>query len=196
MRTRINTHPALEPVTVAEAKLHAKVEIDDDDAMISAYIVAARTMAEAYTDRVFIEQTWDGWLDRFPSCWDADGAEIVIPQCPLIAVTTLEYRAPDASAYTPLAEGTDFEIVPGSEPGKLALMPGKSWPAISERLGSVHLQYSAGYGPAADDVPEAIRVAILTLVADMYDNRSPVPTTFAEQQMRQKLGPFALGRLY
>lgn len=46
-----------EPVTLAEAKLFCKIDIDDDDATITALITAAREMCEAYCNVGFINRT-------------------------------------------------------------------------------------------------------------------------------------------
>ena len=45
------TPPAVEPVTVAEAKAHLRVDISDDDTYIGTLITAAREWCEEYLDR-------------------------------------------------------------------------------------------------------------------------------------------------
>lgn len=46
-----------EPVTLTEAKLFCKIDIDDDDATITALITAARQMCEGYCNVGFINRT-------------------------------------------------------------------------------------------------------------------------------------------
>ena len=48
------TGPAVEPLTVAEAKLHLRVDISDDDTYIGTLITAAREWVENYLDRTLI----------------------------------------------------------------------------------------------------------------------------------------------
>src|SRR3974377_2319928 len=67
MRLDLITPPAVEPVTLAEAKQHARVEYPDDDALITGMIVAARRMAETRLRSALITQTWNLYLDSFPS---------------------------------------------------------------------------------------------------------------------------------
>jgi len=67
MSLTIVTPPAEEPVTLTEAKNHLRVDLSDDDSLISALIVAAREHAEAITRRAFITQTLKLSLDAFPA---------------------------------------------------------------------------------------------------------------------------------
>ena len=60
------TEPAVEPVTLAEAKKHLRVEHDADDALITASIVAAREWCETYLDATLIHTQWQMTLDFFP----------------------------------------------------------------------------------------------------------------------------------
>jgi hypothetical protein len=57
-----------EPISLAEAKKHLRVEFDDDNDLIQGLIVAAREYAEGFLNRVFVaadaedppvvKQTW------------------------------------------------------------------------------------------------------------------------------------------
>ena len=58
MPTIILTAPTVEPVSLAEAKLHCRVDTTDEDALISALIVAAREYVEQVTGRALITRTY------------------------------------------------------------------------------------------------------------------------------------------
>ena len=51
MGLKVVTAPTVEPVTLAEAKLHQRVDLDADDALISMWISAIREHAEHLTER-------------------------------------------------------------------------------------------------------------------------------------------------
>lgn len=55
--------PAQEPVSLTEAKLHLRVEHDEEDALIGALIIAAREQAEFLTGQRLITQTWTVSVD-------------------------------------------------------------------------------------------------------------------------------------
>ena len=50
--------PTSEPVTLAECKTWLRVDIADDDALLSALVTAARDAHELYCNRAYITQTW------------------------------------------------------------------------------------------------------------------------------------------
>jgi len=72
----------VEPITLDEAKLHLKVDSADDNALISALIIAARDLAERETKRVFITQTWHLFRDDSP-------VEFEIPKPPLQSLKSI-----------------------------------------------------------------------------------------------------------
>ena len=62
----IATAPAAEPISTADAKLHLRVDITDDNDLIDALVKVAREHVEIITRRALITQTWDYYLDDFP----------------------------------------------------------------------------------------------------------------------------------
>ena len=68
--------PSLEPITNADAKLHLRVDSNEDDDLLTSLINAAREFCEGFQHRAFITQTWELWLDGWP---DKDYIEIPLP---------------------------------------------------------------------------------------------------------------------
>jgi uncharacterized phiE125 gp8 family phage protein len=66
VQLKLVTPPAEEPVTLAVAKAHLRVDISDDDTLIPYYLAAARRLCEKEVRRAFVTSTWDLVLDGFP----------------------------------------------------------------------------------------------------------------------------------
>ena len=58
MGLKLKQPPAIEPVTLGEAKAYLRVDGNADEALIRHLIKASRQAVEAYTNRCLIEQTW------------------------------------------------------------------------------------------------------------------------------------------
>jgi len=156
--------PAAEPVTLAEMKAHARIDTDADDALIGSLVTAARQWAEQYTGRAFITQTWRMWRDNSP-----DGYFFTLPKPPLVSVT--EFRIMDDGGEGEVWPEQNYFVDKYHEPGRLALRSGSAWPAERRFVNNYAIEFTAGYGNAAEDVPEAIRLAIKQLAAHWYENR-------------------------
>ena len=59
----IHTEPASEPITLAEAKSYLRVDSSGDDALITSLISTARKLCEEHTQRAFMTQTYNLFLD-------------------------------------------------------------------------------------------------------------------------------------
>lgn len=161
---KLYSAPATEPVSVAEAKTHCRVDTSADDTYIGGLITTAREHVEELLGRALITQTWDMVLDAFPSV-----SEIKLPRPPLVSVTSITYTNSSNVASTFAA--ANYYVDTYAEPGRVKLMDGKSWPADTLRtLSGVVIRYQAGYGAAAA-VPGWAKQAILLLVGDLYENR-------------------------
>jgi len=166
MPLQLITPPAIEPVTLEEAKTHLKVDTTDDDTLITALIAAARARAEWHTGRAFLTQSWVLWLDGWP---ERNCVEIPLP--PSQAITSLTTYAMDDTAT--VLDANLYQVDTSSQPARIAL---KS-PAIvvaTRALNAVAIAFDAGYGDNANDVPQPIRTAILEIVADLYTNRGDI----------------------
>lgn len=170
------TGPSVEPVTLAEAKAHLRVDASDDDAYIVTLITAAREWVEEYLDRTLVHTQWVMRFDRFPVDSTAD---IELPRPPMVAsgpntAVSLSYTLEDGSTAT---YGTNlFRVDRASTPGAVKTNYGQTWPPHRQDDNSVSVTWWAGYGPSGTSVPAAIRHAMLMLVGHWYEARSSVLT--------------------
>jgi uncharacterized phiE125 gp8 family phage protein len=156
------TAPAVEPVTLAEAKAHLYVTHSDDDALIGAYIAAAREDAEHRLQRALVNQTWELALDAFPSVID-------LPMAPLVSITSIKYL--DAARVEQTLDAATYYADTDAEPGEVVPKYGESWPTTYPERNAVRVRYVAGYGADGSLVPESIKAWIKLRVGALYENR-------------------------
>lgn len=164
----IYSEPAIEPVSIADAKDHLRVSGNDEDAYISSLITAARQQVENTCGRALITQTWDMWVDQFPYSMDY----VDIPKAPLQSVTSITYV--DTAGATQTLSSSVYTVDSDSIPGRVYLAYNQTWPDVRSQRKAVKIRYVAGYGPTKEDVPLPIRHAMLLLIAHFYENREPI----------------------
>lgn len=156
--------PESEPVTVQEIKDHLLIESDDQDALIGAFISAARQHVENYTNRILMPVDVELFFDRFPIGRD----EIHLRRPPLISFTRIRYLDSAGELQTMPAE--EYVVRSDVEPARIALEYERHWPDAPERPRAVRVEYQAGYADAAS-VPAAIKAAIKLIVGDLMEHR-------------------------
>jgi len=156
-----------EPVTLTEAKLQCRVEsgVSEDDALITSLIIAARNYIEGVTSRSLITQTWELVLDTFPSA-----GEIKLYKEPILTITDVTTYDEDDASTVMSTSAYRFD----KYRGRITLVDGYSWPSDLRSHNAVIITFTAGYGAAASNVPQAIKQAALLLVAHWYVNREAV----------------------
>jgi hypothetical protein len=189
----------LEPVTLAEAKLHLRVDIDDDQSLIASLITAARIMCEGQVARSFLATTWDLYLDHFLHRagtrgsgglsgfgWTGagytagmpwmiskfpDSPEIVLPRGAMTTVSYVKYYDRDGVQQT--VDTSVYTVSPGA-PGRISTSSCQFWPCAQHRLDAINVRFVAGYGATADSVPANVKAAIKLLIGHYYEHREEV----------------------
>jgi len=159
------TAPSEEPISMEVARLHLRVDHQDDDALILSLIKAARDWAETFTRRALITQTWRLSLEKWPS---SDTIEVPLP--PLQSVSSIAYKDKDGTQST--FSSSSYIVDTDKTPGEIVLAYGESWPGGSLYPTSpIAITFAAGYGASASSVPASIRQAMLLLIGHLYENR-------------------------
>lgn len=170
-----STPPAVEPVSLAEAKAHCRVDDDDSNALIQTYITAARQYCEDILDISMITQVWQARYDTFP-LW-----EIILPRPPMQPATvTVTYRSEAGNSNTITSAANAFQVDNYVTPGRIYPLYNGVWPAVRGDENSVVVQWTAGYGNDGAAVPPVLRQAITLLVAHWFEMRQPVVTGYSQ----------------
>lgn len=179
--------PQDEPYTREEAKVSWRVTIDDDDELIDSLISASREHAEVACHRQILTATYALFLDTFPyggndAAWlrpnqytygtdlrrYRSGTVIRVPRPPLQSVIGITYidGHGDTQTLSPTAYGVDTF----SEPGRIYLNEGFSWPGTRNIPNAVRIEFVAGW-ENADAVPRSLMVGMKLLGGHWYESR-------------------------
>jgi uncharacterized phiE125 gp8 family phage protein len=131
-----------------------------DDALIQAYLLAAREYAEHYTQRSIGAQVIELALDSFADA----GIEL-----PLGAATITSIKYVDAALSEQTIAGNLYTLDDYSN--KHWAQPVDAWPACAAVANAVKVRYTT---PAA--IPAAVHNALLLLTGHLYQNREAVNT--------------------
>jgi len=162
----LTSGPAAEPVALAEAKAHLRVDGGADDTLIASLIVTSRLHVEAAVGLALITQSWAWLRDAWPL-----GRALDLPLRPVQSIAAVRLYD-GAGVATTVDPGTYFLDGAGMPPRIVRTGP-SAWPTPGRIANGVEIAFTAGYGDAATDVPAPIRQAILLLVTHWYEHRSP-----------------------
>lgn len=154
------------PVTPSEAKAYLRIDHSDDDVMISDLIASATHWVQAYTRRQLLTCTVTALSSGF------DGYSIPLAYPPLQEISSVQYYDESNTLTTMAAARYTYLGLPDYKRAALLLDQNYAIPAVYNRDNAVAITYVAGWD-APQSVPSPIRQAIMYLVADMYENRTP-----------------------
>lgn len=141
--------PAAPAVSLSEAKEHARVDHDADDALIGAFVGAATSMVESEANRALVSQVVEETVEA--------AREVRLMRAPVQAVTSVvdtdTGAAVDPAAYTLRRDRILF---------------------ARERSSPVTIRYACGYGLSHADVPDGLRMAVARTASHLYEHREDV----------------------
>lgn len=191
MRLTLLTGPAVEPLDLDEVKTHLRLDGDDEDALLNSLITTSRLHIEAALGLALMTQTWRWQAD----CWPAGGVVELMTR-PLQNVS--EIRVSNADGSAEILAAADYIVADGGATARLAARNGW-WPQPGQRIGGIAIDFTAGFGDAANDVPAPIRHALKLLVAHWYEVRNPVHigsfATRVPDTVSELLMPYRVPRL-
>lgn len=146
MSLTLVTAPTAEPVSLADCKLHLRVDSTAENDLIAGLNTGARDYLESFTRRALPRQTWDWKLDAFPC-----GSEFYLPKAPCISVTSITYLDTDGAEQTLSTDvyGTDLPTGPMARAGRIYLKYNQQWPQTRDIPNAVVVRFVAGYAGTA-----------------------------------------------
>jgi uncharacterized phiE125 gp8 family phage protein len=187
----LTSQPALEPISLAEAKAHLRLDTSTEDLLITALISTARLQIEAALSIALIHQTWTYVLDRWPPT-----PNINLPLSPvaeLLAVRTFDQD--HLPTPQPL---TAFQLDGSATPPRLRRNASTTAPTL-RAMNAIEISFIAGFGATPASVPAPIRQALLLLVAHWFEHRDPAdaeqPATTIPDAISSLIAPWRPVRL-
>ena len=188
----LTSGPAVEPVTLAEAKAHLRVDGSAEDTLIASLIVTSRLHVEAAAGLALVTQSWSWYVDAWPR-----GHALKLPLRPVQSIAAVRLYE-ETGAATTLDPATWF-LDGAAAPPRLVRQGALPWPRPSRIANGIEVAFTAGFGPASTDVPAPIRHAILLLIAHWHEHRSPLedgaPAEFLPAMVSELLAQYKAVRL-
>ena len=154
--------PAVEPVTLAEAKAHLRLDHGGEDALLTGLIRAARDEVEKSAGLALIDQSWRLALDR----WPRNGCALIVKH-PVKEILSVTAYGPDGEAS--LIDPDTYEFDGLSRPARLHFSA-ETRPLRA--MNGVEVDFAGGFGGAGPGVPDLLKWAVLVRGADWFEFRA------------------------
>lgn len=169
MSYKVITPASIEPITLAEARSHLRIDAfgsppsHPDDDYIEQLISIAREWTEDYLRRALATKTIDIAFDNFD--------DIEIPFQPVQSITSIKYQ--DVNDVQQTVPNTVYKLNTFS--GDVVLKYNQSWPSVYPEEGVITVRavvgYTTGQSPDTEPMPFPIKAAMLLIIGNLYENR-------------------------
>lgn len=175
IKLKVISESTLEPITLAEARLHLRLDADGspashpDDSLVLTLITVARQHAELYLGQSIAQKTLEVALDEFP---DSINQAISLEMWPVNNVTAFTYVDPDDVTQN----FTEYTLDTYAKPS--LVYPNEQWPAAKKVTNAIKITFNAGYtdsfSPNPYPLPAGVKQAMLLMIGHLYQNRESV----------------------
>jgi len=162
----LKTDSSVLAVSLVEMKAYLQVDFSTDDSLITELIKVATRYVENYTHREMLSKTFTLYLDSF----DEEFTNmILIKRHKLQSITSIKYYIDDILttfsnlSYSFTKSDNNFQYI--------YLKEGYNYPDIDSRPQAIEIEFIAGFGTTAADVPDDYKIMIKRLVAYLYNFR-------------------------
>lgn len=167
--------PPFLPVSVAEFKLWAKISGSAEDSLIEGIIRGVTLEVEKYTKREINLKTFQTFRNNFGDVNETPirdpiyfpEAPVTLRRTPLHSITSVSYLSGGVMVALDL---DDIDIVESPDFSSFVPATGKTWVVPDRRPQAIAIEFTAGYADAAS-VPSDLKVALLTHITSVYQNR-------------------------
>lgn len=157
----LKTAPSVEPVTAAQMREYLRLSDTSQDTLLESLITAARCAVEGDTGRTLITTSHYVYFDAFEEVME-------LARPPVQSITAIKYY--DESNVQRTLASTEYVLDAATLFGRLYPAYENAWPGTASRKNAVEVDLKCGYGDNPTDVPEALRVAVKMLAADLYEH--------------------------
>lgn len=156
--------PLAEPLTLAEVRVHLRLDTQDEDALLVALITVAREHLERETGLVLAIRDFRLCLDAWPK-----DCILTIARGPVRQVTAVTVYDGEGE---PQVLDLDGHLLDGeARPARLWL---REVPAPGRVLNGIEVEFSAGFGESGAEVPDTLKRAMLLHIGAMFACRGVV----------------------
>ena len=152
------------PIFTAEEVRFFLKEDDDSiqDDILDLFVAMATQCGENCTNRSFVTQDWIQYFDSFDCALRLGRGKVQ-------TVSAVKYLDANGDEQTLSAANYVTDLV--SEPARIQLASGGTWPTIDDVPNAVRVEFSAGYGDEPANVPAELRLWLLRCVGYLNENR-------------------------
>jgi hypothetical protein len=160
MKYLVITAATEEPIDLDSLKSSPMIRASGarDDAWFENAIKSARDAFEKFSNRITINTIVDLYLDSF------DSEEIEVPG--LNTLTTINYY--NSLNVLTLLAATVYEYDLYSEPPRIRLAYGQTWPITYDKVNAIVIRCNLGWSSSAN-VPQLVKDGIMLHVQEQYD---------------------------
>lgn len=208
-KTKLINSPSESVISLNEIKSFLKIDHNDEDTLLEVLIESSTERLEDEIGFKFIEQEWEIYFDYFSKVSDGliftsdDGTlssvqaranHLNLPFGKIIQIDSFSTFDDDDNEF--MVDSATYQADIHSHYGKISLRYGSIWPATVLRPSNgIKISGLFGISPDAAGVPKKIKMAVMELVAAMYEYRGDeypkIPATalmLIEPYRRFKIG--------